>query len=83
MLLIKTNAIYRDRDRNSFISPWASSPMGGNNFDSSNFGGGGNGFNSNFGGSSQFGNSNSLGGLGFNSANSLMSNNGMCYVYSS
>ncbi|XP_031616486.1 poly(rC)-binding protein 2 [Contarinia nasturtii] len=46
----------RDRDRNSFINPWASNqqPLGGNNFDGPNF--------------SQFGN-NGLGGMGYNNFN--------------
>lgn len=49
--------LYRDRDRNSFISPWASSqaPLGSSNFDGPNF--------------NQFGN-NGLGMGGFNSFNS-------------
>lgn len=55
--------VNRDRgDRNSFISPWASSqaPMGNNNFDGPNF--------------NQFGN-NGLGGMGgFNNFNSPNSN---------
>lgn len=69
----------RDLERDEFISPWASNPMG-NNFDSPSFGGGNNGFNGSFGGNNQFGgsggNSSSLGGLGFSNTNSLMSNNG-------
>lgn len=76
----------RDRERNNFINPWASSQTamsgggggggGGNsNFDGSNFNNNGFGTGGGFGASNQFGN-NGL-GLGFNNPNSLMSNTGL------
>lgn len=71
----------RDRERNNFINPWASSQTalggggGNNNFDGSSFNNNGFGTSGGFGASNQFGN-NGL-GLGFNNPNSLMSNNSL------